>query len=110
MPITDWCIYSRWCHLETTNKNYLILYCPYCTALLTFQIIWVEKKNQEVDSLIVSLLRSYEDDGMSTDPQLQHDMIVGAEHSEDTSFFPLRTSQLYQQTELIFKPKHKHIT
>lgn len=63
-----------------------------------------------MDSLIVSLLRSYEDDGMSTDPQLQHDMIVGTEHSEDTSFFPLRTSQLYQQTELIFKPKHKHIT
>ena len=47
-------------------------------------------------SLIVSLLRSYEDDGVSTDPQLQHNVAVGAEHGEDTALVSLRTPELHQ--------------
>lgn len=56
----------------------------------------------------MSLLCPYEDDGVSTDPQLQHNVAVGAEHGEDTAFISLRAPQLHQQTELICKPKRKH--
>lgn len=66
------------------------------------------RRNQGVSSLVVPLLCSYEDDGVSTDPQLQHNVAVGAEHGEDAAFISLRAPQLHQQTELISKPKHKH--
>lgn len=56
----------------------------------------------------MSLLCSYEDNSMSADPQLQHDLTVGAKHGKDTAFISLRTLQLHEQTELICKPKHKH--
>lgn len=46
--------------------------------------------------LIVSLLSSYEDDGVRADPQLQHHVAVWAEHGEDAVFFSLRTPQLHQ--------------
>lgn len=67
----------------------------------------MQKKNEEVGSLVVPLLCSYKDDSTSTDPQLQHYVAVRAEHGEDTAFVSLWTPQLYQQTELICKPKQK---
>lgn len=53
-------------------------------------------RNVKVDSLIVSLLCSDKDYGISADPQLQHNMAVGAEHGKDTALNPLRTPQLHQ--------------
>lgn len=50
----------------------------------------------------------FEDDWVSADPQLQHNLAVSAEHGEDTALVSLRTLQLHQQTELICKSLQKH--
>ena len=52
----------------------------------------------------MTLLCSYEDDGVGADPQLQHHSAVGAEHGEDAALVCLTTPQLHQQTELFCKP------
>lgn len=61
------------------------------------------------DSLIVSLLSSDEDDSAGADPQLQHDVAVGAQYGQDAAFLPLMTPELHQQTELICKTEHKSL-
>ena len=75
---------------------------------MTRPIIWIclEKGKRQnltlikgfkvVGLLIVLLLCSYEDDGVSTDPQLQHNLALRAENGKDTTFFSLRTPQLHQ--------------
>lgn len=40
-----------------------------------------------LDLLVVLFLCCGEDDGMRADPQLQHDVVLGAEHREDAAFF-----------------------
>lgn len=59
-----------------------------------------------MDSLVVSLLRSDENDSSGTDPELQRDAAVRAHHGEDAVFFFLKAPELHQQTELICKTKH----
>lgn len=44
----------------------------------------------------MALLRSYENDGVGADPNLQHDKTVGAEDGEHAVFFPLKTTKLHQ--------------
>lgn len=61
---------------------------------------------EEVHSLIVALLCAYEDDGVGADAQLQRDVVVGAEHGQDSVLLSLGAPKLHQQTELICKTVH----
>lgn len=53
-------------------------------------------RNEKLDSLVVPLMCSDEDDGVSAHPQLQHYVAVGAQHGKDAALDLLRTPQLHQ--------------
>lgn len=63
---------------------------------------------KERDLLVVLFLRCGEGDGSRADPQLQHDVVLWAEHREDAAFFSTETLQLHQQAELFCKSAHNH--